>query len=140
MTIMADSISTSITLQTPHFTDDELELAQLFKAYGLEWTPSPGQFVLDQSHLIEVPSPFQERVYFILDLRHFVRRSGNIEELKQRMCWLPTWEDARRLLRQFSVADAEVSRRVCETGALAAGRERLELYRIIEDCLTGDLG
>ncbi len=124
---------------TPLFTDDELKLAQLFKAYGLEWTPTPGQYVLDQGHLIEVPSPFQDRVYFILDLKHFLRRGGTVEELKKRLCWLPTWEEARELLRRFSIADTAVSDRLCETNAIARGCERLELYRMIEDCITGGM-
>jgi hypothetical protein len=136
MTTMTEQ--SSMAAERPKFSDEELELAQLFKAYGLDWKPAPGQYVLDQGQLIEAPSPFQERVFFILDLRHFLRRSGTLDGLKERLCWLPTFEDARALLRDFGVSNSEVARRLCETGALASGSERLELYRMIEDCLTGD--
>ena len=136
MTTMSER--SSPTDSRPKFSDEELELAQLFKAYGLEWTPIPGQYVLDQGHLIDAPSPFQERVFFILDLKHFLRRSGTLEGLKERLCWLPTFEDARQLLREMGIRDSEVARRLCDSGALAAGIERLELYRMIEDCLTGE--
>jgi hypothetical protein len=61
------------------FCEEELDLAQLFKAFGLEWTPQCGHYVLDQSKLIDCSSPFQERVFFILDLKHFLRRAENME-------------------------------------------------------------
>ena len=79
------------------FTEEELELAQLFKAYALEWTPLPGQYVLDQEHVLPHESPFQPHVFFILDLDHFVRYTGSVERFREAFCWLPTWEQARRL-------------------------------------------
>lgn len=120
-----------------HFSEEELDLAQLFKAYGLEWEPSVGHYVLDQSELIEVDSPFQDRVYFILDLKHFLRRSDTVENLKQRMCWLPTWEQARQLLRDRGVDDRTVAEHLRETRAIETSTERLELYRLLEDAITG---
>ena len=121
-----------------HFTDEELQLAQLFKAYGLDWTPQVGHYVLDQSNLIECPSPFQDRVYFILDLKHFLRRSGTLDSLKDRMCWLPNWEQARHLLREIGVTSNALAQRLYDTRAIALGTERLELYRMIEEQITGE--
>lgn len=121
-----------------HFSEEEIELAQLFKAYGLEWTPQPGHFVLDQSQLMEVSSPFQDKVYFILALRHFLRRSGTMESLKDGMCWLPTWEQARHILREAGVNAGGLEQRLIDTRAIAAGTERLELYRMIEEQITGE--
>ncbi|MEM7473443.1 MAG: hypothetical protein AAF483_00480 [Planctomycetota bacterium] len=122
---------------TVRFSDEELELAQLFKAYGLDWTPEVGHFVLDQSDLIDCESPFQDGVFFILDLKHFLRRSETIENLKQSVCWLPTWEQMRELLREYDVSDAQVSERMQETSAIDHGTERLELYRMLEERITG---
>lgn len=122
------------------FTNEELDLAQLFKAYGVDWTPGVGQYVLDQSNLIECESPFQDRVFFILDLKHFLRRSETIEHLKASMCWLPTWEQMRQLLRDHGVSDKSVCQHLAETDAIANGCERVELYRLFEECLTGGLG
>lgn len=121
------------------FSEEELELAQLFKAYGLPWTPRCGQYVFDQTRLIEAPSPFQPRVYFILDLKHFLRRAGSLEELQRRMCWLPDWHEARELLQTMGVSSTAVTQRLIASGALLAYAERLELYRLIEDHLTGGL-
>ncbi|HBE71751.1 MAG TPA: hypothetical protein DDW52_26710 [Planctomycetaceae bacterium] len=122
-----------------HFCGEELELAQLFKAYGIDWQPSVGMYVLDQSELIEVPSPFQDRVYFILDLKHFLRRSGSLGELKERVCWLPTYEQARTFLFEAGVPHRAVAKRLSNAGAIDSGNERLELYRMIEDHLSGQL-
>ena len=124
---------------TVRFTDEELDLAQLFKAYGLDWTPEVGHFVLDQSELIEAESPFQDRVFFILDLKHFLRRSETIENLKEGMCWLPTWEQMRELLREHDVSDLQVSEHLRETNAVELGAERLELYRLFEERMTGSV-
>ncbi|GAB5403018.1 MAG: hypothetical protein Aurels2KO_12490 [Aureliella sp.] len=120
------------------FSSEELELAQLFKAFGLDWTPRPGMYVLDQSELIECPSPFQDRVFFILDLKHFLRRSGTIESLKDRVCWLPTWEQARQILSDLGVPAAQIALRLVDSRALIEGTERLELYRMIEERITGE--
>jgi len=123
----------------PKFSEDEIELAQLFKAYGLDWSPAPGHYVLDQSELIECGSPFQGRVFFILDLKHFLRRCSTLTELKQRMCWLPDWDDARQILRDLSVDSRLVAERLQMSCAIESGSERLELYRMIEESLTGSL-
>lgn len=119
------------------FSAEEIELAQLLKAYGLEWQPQCGQYVFDQSHLIECASPFQPGVYFILDLRHFLRRSGTLEELQRRMCWLPDWQEARELLQHLGVTADVVAHRLSSSAALERNGERLELYRLIEEQLTG---
>lgn len=121
------------------FCDEELDLAQLFKAYGLDWTPTVGHYVLDQSDLIECDSPFQDRVFFILDLKHFLRRSETLENLKERMCWLPTWEQSRKLLRDYGVDDQYVAKHLSATNAIEQGHERLELYRLLEEQITGGL-
>lgn len=121
------------------FSNQEIELAQLFKAHGLEWTPQCGQYVLDQAQLIQCASPFQPQVYYILDLKHFLRRSGTLEELKQRMCWLPDWQDARQLLQQMGVSSATVAQRLVQSRAIESNSERLELYRLIEEQLAGGM-
>ncbi len=127
------------SFKCPKFSSEEIELAQLFKAYGLDWQPAPGHYVLDQSELIDCPSPFQGRVFFILDLKHFLKRSGTLEELKQRVCWLPDWDDARQILRDLDVEPSLIVSRLQASRAMERGTERLELYRMIEESLTGSL-
>ena len=78
-------------------------------------------------------------VFFILDLKHFLRRSETIENLKERVCWLPTWEQMRQLLREHDVSDQTVVEHLELTQAIGRGTERLELYRLFEERLTGGL-
>lgn len=122
------------------FSDEELDIAQLLKAYGLPWKPACGHYVLDQSQLINRTSPFQDRVFFILDMSHFLRLAGSEERMVEGLCWLPTWEQAREILRNEQVDDRVVEQRLKESGAIVSGTERLELYRLIEESITGVLG
>jgi hypothetical protein len=119
------------------FSAEEIALAQLFKAFGLEWHPACGQYVLDQANLVECPSPFQPKVYYILDLKHFLRRAGTIEHLKTQMCWLPDWEQTRDILQGLGVAPEAIAERLQSADALANRTERLELYRLVEEVMTG---
>lgn len=122
------------------FLEEEIELAQLLKAYGLQWTPACGHYVLDQSHLIDRGSPFQDRIFFILDLNHFLRLAGSEERLIEDLCWLPTWEQARQILRTDQIDSNLILDRLQSTHAFENGTERLELYRLIEEQMTGVLG
>ncbi len=112
------------------FSAEEISAARDLRDAGLSWTPQVGHFVYDESGLIEAPSPFHDRVYFILDLKHFLRRSETIERLAQAMFWLPHYHQCRGLLREMGVADAEVAAGLEQT-VIAQGRELLALYAMI---------
>ena len=92
------------------FSDRVIDEAKRLHGLGLAWEPQPGHYVWDKDALIEKTSPFQEGVYFILDLKHFLRRAGTIHALKKSFVWLPTWHDARDILWLLGVSDAEVAR------------------------------
>lgn len=116
------------------FSQAEIDIAQRLKTLGLAWTPQVGNFVYDQSELIEVPSPFQDNVYFILDIKHFLRRSGTVEVLAEKMCWLPTWEDLRGLLTSLDVSSGEITAALTPH-VIETGIERLALYQLLESRL-----
>jgi hypothetical protein len=80
---------------------------------------------------IDRPSPFQERVYFILDLKHFLRRSGTLDALKTAMVWLPTWHDARDILVAMGVGHEAVAEALQGQAVLHHREELLTLYRLI---------
>jgi hypothetical protein len=113
------------------FTDEEISLARQLRDRGLTWEPAVGHFVYDETDLIEVPSPFQERVYFILDMKHFLRRSGTVEQLKDRMLWLPQWHQARTIARDLGITDAALANQLADGQVLASGGELATLYRLI---------
>ncbi len=118
------------------FSEDEVASARRLKTAGLAWQPSVGHFVWDENGLIEAASPFHDRVFFILDLKHFLRRSGTIAGLVEACVWLPTWFDAREILSRGGVPDHVVARRIAETEAIENNRERSVLYEMIAEHLS----
>jgi hypothetical protein len=80
-----------------------LQRALDMKKSGLPWTPETGCFVWDPQAVIEAPSPFPNRVYFILNMRRFLDIFGNIEAMQDKLVWLPTWSQATQLCRELNV-------------------------------------
>ena len=104
--------------------------AQL-KERGLPWSPHVGCFVWDPYERIEVTSPFPGRIYFILNLGHFLRIFGSLEEISAQLIWLPTYHQARLLCVQVGVVEEELSAVLASAENIRAGDELLALYRMI---------
>jgi hypothetical protein len=117
------------------FLEEEIDVARRLKVAGLPWTPNAGHYVYDPDGLIEQPSPFQPGVYFILDLKHFLRRSETLERLQAALVWLPQWHQARQLLRDQGVSDAEMAERLQTHDALAQRKELVTLYHQLLETL-----
>lgn len=113
------------------FTENEIAVAKKLHAAGLEWEPEEGQYVYDLQGIIKKGSPFQEGVYFILDIKHFLRIAGSKEAIKKTMCWLPEWEECRSILSELGVGWDRIEGGLAERGAFENGAERLTLYEII---------
>ena len=64
--------------------------AKKLKDSGLRWTPHVGCFVWDEENIIQVPSPFPNNIYFILNLGHFLKIFTSPEQLRKKVIWLPT--------------------------------------------------
>ncbi len=120
---------------TVHFTPAEVDLCHQLKSAGLPWDPAPGHFVWDGEGLIERPSPFHDRVYFILDLKHFLRRTGTTQRLVESMVWLPTWEQTRMLLSGRGVDPSSLIETLVTRGAIGSGTERYVLYEMLKASL-----
>ena len=95
-----------------------------------------GHYVWDEAGIINCASPFHDLVYYILDLKHFLRRAETIENLQRDLCWLPTWFDARNILRSLGASDEWVFERLQASRALESNKERYCLYLLIEECLV----
>lgn len=119
------------------FSDDEIDAARELRRVGLPWTPAVGHYVFDELKQYDRPSPFQDGVYFVLNYQYFMRDMGGEERFQQCMLWLPTWEDARELLRELEVPEREVAEGLRKQRAMEAGIERLALYAILLDRLRG---
>ena len=98
----------SIDMPPIPFDKKICKLAKQIKDAGLKWNPHVGCFVWDQDEIIEVPSPFPERIYFILNLNHFVRILGSSEAIAEKLIWLPTWHQARLVLKSITKDESTV--------------------------------
>jgi len=118
------------------FTNEVCQAAREMKAAGLRWQPHVGCFVWDEKQLIEVSSPFPNRIYFILNLGHFLKRFQTIENMADQLVWLPTWHQARLIARQLGLSIEQLAQRIEATISDEAGSDLIELYRLITEKLS----
>ena len=119
-----------------HFSEAEIEAAKRLRGSGLAWEPRAGHYVYDETGFCKQTSPFQEKIYFILNRPYFMRAVGGVERFKEIMLWLPTWDDLREVLRDYGVSDMEVACLLKERRAIETGQERLALCELVEACLS----
>ena len=113
------------------FDERHCRLAVSLKEAGLPWNPHVGCFVYDPVQHIEVPSPFPNRIYFILNLGHFLRLLGTVDDVRKQLIWLPTWHQARLLCTQVGLNDGAVSGLWQAGRAMGAGDDLLALYELL---------
>jgi hypothetical protein len=105
--------------------------AKRLKEAGLLWHPQVGCFVWDEMGVIEVPSPFPDRIYFVLNLGHFLRRFGTEENMVEKLVWLPTWHQARLICGRMGISATEISEALCAASVDTPGGELLLVYNLI---------
>lgn len=108
-----------------------LELAFKMKKAGLDWDPHVGCFVWDRENVIEVGSPFPENIYFILNLGHFLRIFETIEKLKEKLVFVPTWNQARQILEKIGGKQEELLGVLNQSKNIPIGEEMISLYKVI---------
>lgn len=113
------------------FSETEIDLARQLQRDGFTWEPKAGNYVYDETGFCQQPSPFQDRVYFILNYPYFMRAVGGVDRFKEIMTWLPTWDDAREILRSLDVSDQLILEHLSNENAIQNGTERLVLYKLI---------
>ena len=122
------------------FTDEEITLARTLRDDGLPWEPAAGHYVYDETGFCKQSSPFQDRVYFILNYSYCMKAVGGVERFKEIMIWLPTWYDAREILRTYRVPDQQVREYLVNDQAIERGIERLSLYELIASRISAARG
>jgi hypothetical protein len=113
------------------FSPEHCELAKELKEKGLEWKPHVGCFVWDEKGHIQVSSPFPNRIYFILNLGHFLRIFETIENMKEKLVWLPTWHQAKIVCKNLNISKTEINASLCSSGSAGLGDDTAALYRLI---------
>lgn len=111
------------------FGEREILANPSLKDRGLPWQPGPDYFGFDEAGITE--QPFQPRVYFILDLKQFLRWSRTVEQLKTAMFRLPMWHDAWGSMRSMAVTDVSVVDGPRHDRSVESGSELLTLYRLL---------
>jgi hypothetical protein len=106
-------------------------LAQSLKEAGLPWKPHVGCFVRDPNARIDVGSPFPGRVYFVLNLGHFLKIFGTLYSMKEGLVWLPTWHQARLLCSEAGLEEGDVAAIWKEAPPSSPGDEVLALYELL---------
>ena len=122
-------------LATTPFDERHILLAQELKRCGLPFEPHFGCFVWDPQKCIAADSPFPSRVYFILSLPRFLDIFGSMENIVQKLVWLPTWHQARLVSRKLGVDDQSIAAIWQSEQVPAPGEELLQLYRLMIDAL-----
>lgn len=118
------------------FSDEEIRLAQELRDRGLPWEPKAGHYVYDETGFCKQPSPFQNKVYFVLNYNYFMKAVGGVDRFKEIMIWLPTWDDAREILRNSGISDMQLSQYLHDQHAIERGKERIALYELIASFLN----
>jgi hypothetical protein len=122
------------TAPTP-FDRRHLDMALNLKQHGLKWHPHVGCFVWDPEEVIEAPSPFPHRVYFILSLPRFVDIFGTVERAAETLVWLPTWHQARLAAASLGIGQKQIEGLFSPDSPASPGEELLGLYRLIAQAL-----
>jgi hypothetical protein len=110
--------------------------AMAMKKSGLAWRPQVGCFVWDPDEFIKFPSPFPGRIYFILSLARFIEIFDMIDQIAEKLVWLPTWHQARLVCRQLGMRDENIeNRRQRELTSLSPVEELMQIYGLIIETL-----
>jgi hypothetical protein len=122
------------------FDRHHCETAARLKKAGLRWWVHAGCFAWDQDGWLAETSPLPNRVYFILNVSHFARQLGGIEQISRKLVWLPTWHQARLLCREYSVPDEAVQAIWSPSRPMGPGDELIALYELLLDRLRAGTG
>mgnify|MGYP006281316459 CR=1 FL=1 len=117
------------------FTDRICRTAKQMKEKGLTWRPHVGCFVWDEKELIQVSSPFPHRVYFILNVGHFIKRFETIDNIADKLVWLPTWHQARLVCTSLNISAHRIKEVVQQHESASPETELVALYELILDHL-----
>ena len=110
--------------------------AMAMKKNGLVWRPQVGCFVWDSDEFIKPTFPFPDRIYFILSLARFIEIFDTIDQVAEKLVWLPTWHQARLVCRQLGLTDENLEIwRQRDLTSPSPVEELLQIYRLIIETL-----
>lgn len=117
------------------FEDRICRQALELKRLGLKWQPHVGCFVWDVGNAIQVDSPFPGNIYFILSLPRFIEIFGSIEDIIERLVWLPTWHQARILLERLEMSEKNMTHQFRPDVSSSPSDDLLRLYERLAEAI-----
>jgi hypothetical protein len=120
------------------FDQEICQLALQLKKKGLKWHPHVGCFVWDPEEYIPVPSPFPQRIYFILNLNHFLKIFKSIDKMIEYLVWLPTWHQARLICHELGLSRELIFKESEDSGTITVEEETIFLYKLLLKNLKKD--
>jgi hypothetical protein len=105
------------------------------KKCGLVWRPHVGCFVWDPDEFITPTSPFPGRIYFILSISRFIEIFDTIEQMVEKLVWLPTWHQTRLICRKLGISDKVFEEGRNQDQALSPGEDLLYIYGMIVEAI-----
>jgi hypothetical protein len=112
--------------------------ATQLKQAGLDWEPQVGCFVWDPEGHIGVPSPFPHKIYFILNLNHFLKIFGDTQTMKEKLVWVPTWHQAILICQKMNVSHQQLNNLIQLRDILEPEASLLKLYHILFSVMTAN--
>jgi hypothetical protein len=105
------------------------------KQNGLVWRPHVGCFVWDPDENIKPDSPFPGRIYFILSLQRFIDIFETIDQIADKLVWLPTWHQAQLIYQQLVGSETVINNGFSNGRSVSATEALLHIYGLIIDAL-----
>ena len=115
------------------FSEDVCRAAKSLKQKGLDWNPHVGCFVWDENNSIEVASPFPNQIYFILNLGHFLKIFDTIENMKEKLVWIPTLHQAKQICKRLNISQKVIFEMIQKDKHDQINTELLSLYNLISN-------
>ena len=109
--------------------------AKSLKQKGLDWNPHVGCFVWDENNSIEVASPFPNQIYFILNLGHFLKIFDTVENMKEKLVWIPTLHQAKQICIRLNISPKDISETTQKDNHDEINAEVIDIYKLINDHL-----
>ena len=109
--------------------------AMEMKQHGLAWRPHVGCFVWDPDEHIQPDSPFPGRIYFMLSLKRFIDIFESIEQMAEKLVWLPTRYQAQLIYQQMAGSGAAIESGRSNDHTVSAIEELFQIYGLIIDAL-----
>jgi hypothetical protein len=118
------------------FNETHCRLAGEMKTAGLRWTPQVGHYVWDNTGVINYPSPFPNRIYFVLNIQRFLDIFQTIDSMIGDLVWLPNWHQARDVCKDLQIDDKYIMEKCFRQSGFEKEKDLETIYRIILSALV----